>query len=481
MVHRWTVAAWALVGSIPGCGEEPAAVTDTDTAGETDDSPDGSTTTGTQSDASSGDGDSSTGEPSAPLTESELARLQALVLPEDLPRPPDPTNAYADNDDAAALGHQLFFDPRFSGPLLDDANNGLPETLGEQGQTGRVSCAGCHVPDSASFVDTRSARGQLSLASGWTGRRTPALLDLSHATFQTWDGRRDTAYSVVFGVVENPVEFNSSRLFVAQQLAALYREPYEAIFGPLPSMDGYEPIAAEQAGCQTLSQDGSACEKPGVDDPEITRVVVNMGKAIAAYTRRLECGPSRFDAWMMGDPDALSDEEVAGAAVFIRSQCDDCHSGPLLTDQQFHNVATPGEAIPFTGVDTTDDPGAMVGLAALQDDWLSSRGPFSDGDDARLDEIPDDLSALAGAFRTPGLRCIADHPSFMHNGVFRSLHDVVRHFDEGGAQADGYIGTSELSPLDLTAAERDQLVAFIEALQGEGADEDLRQAPDLPR
>ena len=60
--------------------------------------------------------------------------------------------------------------------ILDD--DGLPGTLGTQGQSGRVSCASCHVPASGSFVDTRSPRGQLSLAASWTPRRTPALLDL---------------------------------------------------------------------------------------------------------------------------------------------------------------------------------------------------------------------------------------------------------------------------------------------------------------
>src|SRR5688572_10431994 len=110
--------------------------------------------------------------PTPDLPEDVLTRLQALS-PTTLPEPPpDPSNAYAERADAAALGQRLFFDPGFSGQLLDDDNDGAPETLGSQGETGRVSCAGCHMGD-ADFLDQRSTRRQISLASGWTRRRTP--------------------------------------------------------------------------------------------------------------------------------------------------------------------------------------------------------------------------------------------------------------------------------------------------------------------
>src|SRR6185436_6090391 len=104
--------------------------------------------------------------------------------------PPDATNAYADDPRAAALGQALFFEPRFSGPLLEDDNDGTTGTLGVQGQTGRVSCAGCHLPE-VDFLDGRSTRRQISLASGWTQRRTPSLLDFGQASILMWDGRRD--------------------------------------------------------------------------------------------------------------------------------------------------------------------------------------------------------------------------------------------------------------------------------------------------
>jgi cytochrome c peroxidase len=338
------------------------------------------------------------------------------------------------------------------------------------------------VPDNGIFYDTRSPRRQLSLGSGWTHRRTPSLVDVAQSPLLAWDGRRTTTYAVVFAVIESPLEFNSSRLFVAQQIANLYRAEYEAIFGPLPALDAFPVLSAAESGCTKMPADPTSqgCPKPGQDDEQVTRVVVNMGKAIGAYMRLLTCGPSRFDAWIGGDASALTAAEQAGARLFVgKGKCDTCHSGPYFTDQKFHNVGMPGGVVQFTGVDNSNDPGAAVGLANVRTDPLSSVGPFSDGDDGRLDAIPADLATLEGAFRTPSLRCIDQRPSFMHNGEFRSLLDVMDLFNDGGGNR-GFVGTPEIAPLGLTQEEMEQLVAFLRALQGPGAAAEHRQAPVLP-
>jgi cytochrome c peroxidase len=397
------------------------------------------------------------------------ARLRALS-PAALPAPrPDTTNRFADDARAARFGQRLFFDKRLAGPLLDGDNNGTDNTLGVKGEAGRVSCAGCHLP-AADFQDVRSARRQLSLASGWTRRRTPSLLDFGQASLLMWDGRRDTAYNQIFGVIESPLEFNSSRLFAAQQIARHHAVEYEAIFGLLPAgLAGHAAIAPADAGCAEMPADpvSERCPKPGHDDPDVVRVLVAAGKAIAAYERLLTCGPSRFDAWMSGDSAALTADEKAGAALFVRKGCDDCHAGPYLTDQRFHNVGSanvlPNFIAPF------DDPGAAAGLSAAVADPLNARGAYSDGDDGRLDDVPSDLTALRGAFRTPGLRCVARRPSFMHAGQLRSLEDAVLFFDRGGDTA-GFQGEKDarIVPLGLGSAERGQIVAFLRALNGPG-------------
>jgi cytochrome c peroxidase len=410
-----------------------------------------------------------------------LVRLQAHS-PAQMPPPrPDPTNQYADDERAAELGHKLFFDPRFSGPLLDDDNDGAPGTLGKQGEVEKVACAGCHI-STAGFLDTRSARGQLSLASGWTRRRTPSLLDFGQATILTWDGRRDTAFNQIFGVVESPLEFNSSRLFVAQQIARLYKTEYEAIFGALPSLDAYETISAAEAGCTTLPADPlvERCPKPGHDDPEVIRILVNAGKAMGAYQRQLVCGPSRFDEWMHGSLDALNAEEQAGAQVWVKASCDQCHAGPHFTDQKFYNVGAANLQPNF--IEPYDDPGAIGGLVAATTDPLNSRGEYSDGYDGRLDDvIPEDSSVLVGAFRTPGLRCVSQRQSFMHAGQKRSLEDAIQLINRGGDSL-GFQGTKDprIVPLNLTSEERAQLAAFLRALDGPGPSAEWVSVPALP-
>jgi cytochrome c peroxidase len=411
---------------------------------------------------------------------SDARRLLEALSPAELPPPPkDVTNRFADDPRAAALGKKFFFDTRFSGPLLDVSNNGDPGTLGVQGEPGKVACASCHVP-SGGFLDTRSARGQISLASGWTHRRTPSLLDVGQIRFLNWDGRRDTMFSQPFTPIEDPIEFNSSRLFVAQQIARLYRAEYEAIFGPMPPLDAHEALAPEDAGCDELPVDvvHGLCVKPGHDDPDVTRVVVNMGKAIGAYLRKLTCGTSRFDAWMHGDAAALTHDERAGAELFVgKGGCHLCHAGPYLTDQRFHNVGLHPDFTFF--VAPIYDPGASEGLAAMLDDPLNSKGPHSDGDDDRQASIPSDLDAAIGAFRTPGLRCVSRRRSFTHTGQIRSLEDAVIFFNEGGHD-DGFPGTSENRPRGLTPEEREHLVAFLRALDGDGPDPALTSTPNLP-
>jgi len=417
---------------------------------------------------------------SPPAASSSLRERLVALSPPRLPAPPaDPTNAYLDDPRAAVLGKKLFFDTRFSGPLLDEANNGDPATLGMQGETGKVGCVSCHVPSSG-FSDTRSTRAQISLGAGWTHRRAKSLLDVGQSLLLNWDGRRDSAFSQPFTPLEDAAEMNSSRLFAAQQLARLYRDDYEAIFGALPALDGYAPVAAADAGCDELPVNAihGGCAKPGADDPDVTRVVVNMGKAIEAYTRQLTCGTSRFDAWIAGDEHALDADEQAGAWLFVgKGRCDACHSGPYFSDRYFHNVGLHPDFRFF--VAPIDDPGAAAGLEALLSDPLNSRGEYSDGDDGRLDALPADLTTLLGAFSTPSLRCVARRPSFMHTGQFRSLEDVVDFFAKGG-DSGGFLGVSENVPRDLSSTEKAELVAFLRALDGPGPDAALLEPPELP-
>jgi len=417
------------------------------------------------------------------LTDADRSQLAALS-PATLPAPPaDASNRFADDPRAARLGQRFFMDPGFSGRLLDGDNDGSPSTLGMKGQTGKVSCAGCHIPSSG-FLDDRTSSKQISLASGWSLRRTPSLLDVGQARLLMWDGRHDALYNQPFGPIENPVEMNSSRLFVAQQIAARYRADYEEIFGPLPDLSAVPALAATATGCDRPASGPPTCHGMPGDGAEydalspalkdaVTRVVVNLGKALGAYQRLLSCGQGPFDRWVHGDEAAVGSAEKRGALLFIgKGKCLDCHSGPFFSDQKFHNVGMRPDKVASAFIDL-DDHGAAVGLAAAAADPLNVRGSYSDGDDGRL-VAP--TPGMEGAFRTPTLRCLTRRPSFMHTGQFRTLDDVIAFFSKGG-QIGGYPGTSELVALDLSASEQSDLIAFLRSLEGPGPAAGLLVSP----
>lgn len=424
--------------------------------------------------------------------DSTRAALRELSLPATLAVPVDTSNRWADDPGAAALGQRLFFEPRFSGQLLDGDNDGTPEALGRQGETGKVACAGCHLPDHA-FSDTRSIRRQISLGAGWGRRRAPSLLDVAQSKLLTWDGRHDALYNQVFAPIESPVEMNGSRLFAAEQVFALHRAEYERVFGRMPPLDDatrFPALAGKAFGCAVLDEQDRVCRVqlrgvPGdgaeydgmssADQEAVTRVIVNVGKAIGAYERLLTCGQTPFDRWVTGaDPNALSAAQVRGANLFVgKGKCSSCHSGPYLSDEKFHNVGLQPGIVATVFLDD-NDLGASVGLAAMMADPLNVQSEFSDGDDGR---IPTNLDAsLLGAFRTPKLRCVDQRPSFMHTGQMTNLDDVVLFFDHGGNEF-GFPGKSELTPLGLVPEERADLVAFLRSLTGPGPSAELLAAP----
>src|SRR5690606_38791054 len=104
-------------------------------------------------------------------SEAELVTLRALWIGSLPDLPPDPSNRYADDPQAAAFGQQLFFDTRFS------AN-------------GQVACATCHLPDRLFQDDLPLAQG-----IGTTTRRTMTILGIAYSPWLFWDGRKDSLWA----------------------------------------------------------------------------------------------------------------------------------------------------------------------------------------------------------------------------------------------------------------------------------------------
>jgi cytochrome c peroxidase len=213
-------------------------------------------------------------------------------------------------------------------------------------------------------------------------------------------------------------------------------------------------------------------------------VFANMGKAIAAYEKTLRPGPTRLDRYVdavaSGSPAgqaALRPEELRGLRLFIgKGQCVTCHNGPLLTDQQFHNTGVPLRDL------AQPDRGRAAATAKVHGDEFNCLGPFSDAKATQCQELRfmvRDDPAMEGAFKTPGLRGVAQRAPYMHAGQIATLEQVVRHYvaaphaavghselshrHAGGAAA----GHDERPPIELTDAEAADLVSLLRALNAE--------------
>ncbi|MGO4573877.1 cytochrome-c peroxidase [Microvirga sp. 2TAF3] len=375
--------------------------------------------------------------PAARWTEEERATIRSLALDALPPLPKDPSNRVVDDPRAAEFGRALFFDTRLS------AN-------------GQVACASCHVPERQFQDDVPLARGV-----GTTARRTMPIAGTAHSPFLFWDGRKDSLWSQALGPLESAVEHGGSRTQYAHLVAEQYREPYEGLFGALPDMGHLPPHAGPVADPDAAVAWAAMSE---TDREAVNRVFANMGKAIAAYERTILPARTRFDAYASAldsgsGAGILAEDEVAGLRLFIgKGECVNCHSGPLLTDNHFHNTGVaeaPG---------LPEDRGREAGAKLVREDPFNCLGKYSDageGDCSELRFMMAEGHEFLRAFKTPSLRGAAGRPPYMHAGQIATLADVVAHYSAAPAAPAGH---SELRALTLNETERRQLIAFLATL-----------------
>ena len=387
----------------------------------------------------------------------QLAVLASLSLSRLPPVPADASNAVERLPAAIEFGRRLFADTRFS-------------------SNGAVSCASCHDPQKQFQDGLPVSRGV-----GTGSRRAMPIVGAAYSTWLFWDGRKDSLWAQALGPLEDAVEHGGNRTRYAHLIASNYRGEYEAVFGPMPKLDGLprdagpNGDAAGQAAWVAL--DARRRE-------EVSRVFANIGKAIAAYEKSLQHEPSRLDCYVdavvagrAADAGALRPDEIRGLRLFIgKGQCVTCHNGPLLTDQQFHNTGVPPRD------PARPDRGRADATVKVRSDEFNCLGPFSDAPPKQCQELRfmvDDDASLLGAFKTPGLRGVAQRAPYMHAGQIATLEQVVRHYVAAPHAA---VGHSELThrhaggnppkhderaPIELTDAEAADLVSFLGTLSAE--------------
>ena len=273
--------------------------------------------------------------------------------------------------DKVRLGHQLYFDTRLSGD-------------------GKFRCYSCHLNEKGLTYGVALGTGPFDKK---LPRNAPTMWNIGYHTEWYWDGRAKTLEGQALAAWKG-VNMGADPEKIAATLNAIpaYREQFQKVFGQDATPD-------------------------------------NVAKALAAYMRTIISKETAWDRGQRGEAGAVSAEAQRGYEVFQKAKCDNCHSGYLFTDLQFHNVG--------------------IGMKAKEPDV----GRFKVTNNERD----------RGAFKTPTLRDVARSGPYFHDGSVTTLAEAVRLIATGGID-NPQLDRVNLQKANLSAAELRSLVAFLESL-----------------
>ncbi|MFQ5955990.1 MAG: cytochrome-c peroxidase, partial [Kiloniellales bacterium] len=176
--------------------------------------------------------------------------------------------------------------------------------------------------------------------------------------------------------------------------------------------------------------------------------------AIPEYLKTLTSRGAPFDKG------AMSASAERGFELFKgKAGCAQCHAGPRFSDDKPHNIGVPENP------DIWSDPRRHVTYVTYAmfmgvENYMNVRRDVG----AHVRSHKADGSDI-GKFMTPTLRELKYTAPYMHNGVFKTLAEVIAFYNAGGG--DDANKDSALKPLDLTRQEQGDLLAFLEALSGD--------------
>jgi cytochrome c peroxidase len=317
-------------------------------------------------------------------------------------KPLGPMPVPADNPmsvEKVELGRMLFFDRRLSGD-------------------GTMSCATCHIPE-MDFTDGLDISLNYPTTRNW--RNSPTLVNVGYMKNLFHDGRAQSLEEQALFPIMSAFEMNQNLDYLEEEL----REVPEYVMMFKKVFDG-EPDRR------------------------------NTAYALAAFERTLVVRDAPLDRYLDGESDALSVDAKKGLDIFTgKGECIRCHHGAMLIDHGYHALGVPenpqlvnnpqvAATARFVGKvfgykdyrELTEDPGRYL-VTKDKADWK--------------------------AFRTPTLREVSRTGPYMHNGVFKTLDEVINFYDKGCAE-----GNKEVKPLGLSPDEKKWLKTFLtEALTGE--------------
>lgn len=322
------------------------------------------------------------GEWPAPTVDDGAVWQELAPLPDTPPVPADNPQT----PEKVALGKKLFEDPRLS-------------------RSGQIACASCH-DRQLGWGDGRSVSFGHDRQAGKRNAMNVSMAAFSSPLF--WDGRAATLEEQALHPIQDSVEMAFTARELEQRLNRSKDYPAEflRVFG----------------------------------EKRIT--MPRVAQAIAAYERSLVPRSSRFDRFLEGRRDLLTDEQLWGLHLFrTQARCMNCHSGPALTDNRFHNLG-----LHFYGRERED-----LGRYRVTGDPADS-----------------------GKFRTPSLRSVGRTGPYMHSGAFMELRGVVNMYNAGmprpqpkaGQEGDPLFPATDplLKPLDLHRSELEAITEFLRTL-----------------
>jgi cytochrome c peroxidase len=303
----------------------------------------------------------------------DWTRIQAIA-PLATAMPKAPFDLMGDNDGMARFGQRLFFDKRGAEAITVDGPSGKgpypatdpatgkpivdPVTLMPviiPGEKGKVSCATCH--GSTYLVDARTSF-PVSHGRNWLSHNTPTMANLGYLKDVLWTGRFDSLREHGTGAMGG----NSTTLAQIHFIYNFHRDEYNALFPNTPLDPALDPTAPDAArfpttgnakgattvnGKPVMSADGVLEKMAKADQWAVFQFKGNMGIVFEAHPRKLNTPNSPFERYVRDqDSSALSDQAKSGLRLFIgKASCIDCHNGPGLSDNQFHNIGVPTPAV----------------------------------------------------------------------------------------------------------------------------------------
>ncbi|SDR76889.1 cytochrome c peroxidase [Halopseudomonas litoralis] len=265
------------------------------------------------------------------------------------------------------LGKKLWFDPRLS-------------------MSGFISCNSCH-----NLSMGGSDNLPTSIGHNWQEGpiNSPTVLNSSLFVAQFWDGRAANLQEQAGGPIANPMEMASSHVLAVDVINSIpqYREEFAKVYG----------------------------------SKEIT--IGNITDAIAVFEETLVTPNSRFDQWLKGDDDAITQQELAGYETFKSIGCVACHNGPAAGGTSFQRM---GVVEPYQ---TTNPAEGRVAVTGKDADRFS--------------------------FKVPSLRNVELTYPYFHDGAYWSLEEAT------DVMARLQLGR------ELQEQEIDNVVAFLKTLTGD--------------